>query len=153
MDHAAGVAADEAAAPSDEPPRWARVLSRSLVALVLVCGVASVEAWPLSGLRLFSNLRSDERVSYQLRAVDLRGDETDLVFGHLPVAYRNTQNLLPDFDRKTAAEREEICDAWALTPREHGESIAFLRVYRITASVYPHSHGSVREAVYECGRP
>jgi hypothetical protein len=153
MDHAAGVAADEADAPGDEPPRWARVVSRSLVALVLVCGVASVEAWPLSGIRLFSTLRSDERVSYQLRAVDPRGNESTLAFGRLPVAYRNTQNLLPDFDRRTAAEREEICDAWALTPRANGQSVAFLRVYRITASVYPHGHEPVRAAVYECGRP
>ena len=152
MDDAAGVTA-EAAAPGDEPPRWARVLSISLIALVLVCGVARVEAWPLSAFRLFSGMRGAERVSYQLQAVDPQGKETELPFGRLPVAYRNTQNLLPHFNRMTAAEREEICDAWARTPRENGQSVAFLRVYRITKSVYPHGHAPVREARYECGRP
>lgn len=137
---------------TDAPPRWARAFSYALITLVLLCGVASIEAWPMSAFKLFSGMRGDTRVSYQIRLVDSDGDESELAFRDLPVAYRNTHIVIPRFSRMSEDERDEYCNAWALQPRERGEDVAFLRIYRFKDHVWPDGPDTVVEAIHECGR-
>lgn len=138
-----------------EPPVPVTRRTRRLVHLFLlvfaVTGVAHLELFPFSGFRLFAEVRSDERVSWQLRAVDAAGDEHPIRLGALPLAYRNTSLLLLEFPSLDAAERDAICNGWAQPRREAGEAVAAVRVYRVVEGVRPGSPPPTRTLAYECG--
>jgi hypothetical protein len=116
-----------------------------------VTGFATLEVFPFSGFRLFSELRPSERESWQLRAVDANGVETPIRLGELPVAYRNTTTLLLSFDDLTAGERDEVCDAWATPLRETGADVVGVRVYAVVDEVRPDDRPPRRTLAYECG--
>jgi hypothetical protein len=129
--------------------------TRRLVHLFLlvfaITGVAHLELFPFSGFRLFSELRPAERHSWELRAVDPSGDELPIRLGDLPLGFRNSTTLLPGFDDLTAAERDEICDAWAGPLRADGIAVVRVHVYAVQRSVRPGSPPPERRLAYECG--
>ena len=90
-----------------------RHLVHAFLLVFAVTGVAHLELYPFSGFRLFSELRGEERTSWQLRAVDAEGEEVPISLGDLPLGYRQTARLIPGMDDLSADERDEICDAWA----------------------------------------
>ena len=56
------LARSEPAQPADGPERvqpWARPFVTTLLGAFVLCGLFGIEAWPLSGFRLFSAPRSD----------------------------------------------------------------------------------------------
>lgn len=118
-----------------------------------ITGVAHLEAWPFTGFRLFSEVRTSLREGWQIVAVDSEGDEHDVHLDDLPVAYRNTSRLIPGLAGRTPAEREEVCDAWAAPLRDDGDDVAGIRVYAVTASVRPDGPPPTLVLTYECGRP
>jgi hypothetical protein len=130
---------------------WTRRFVHLFLLMLAVSGVARLELFPFSAFRLFSEMRPAERQSWQLRAVDEAGDETPIVLGELPVAYRNTSRLLGEFDDLSPAERDEICDAWAQPYRDDGAEIARVRVYEVVQSVRPDAPPGSRRLAYECG--
>lgn len=132
-------------------PAWIRRVAYGLVGLVLVFGLARIEAFPLSGFRLFSGVRDAERESWYLRAVDGAGDEEPLRLSELPVSHRNSTGVLDDFDDLREAERDEICAAWADPLRAEGHDIVVVRVYRARQSVWPDAPPAERELMWECG--
>ena len=138
-----------------EPPVPVTRRTRRLVHLFLlvfaVTGVAHLELFPFSGFRLFAEVRGDERVSWQLRAVDPDGHEHSIRLGALPLAYRNTSLLLLEFPSLDEAGRDAICDAWAQPRREAGSAVAVVRVYRVVERVRPGSPPPTRTLAYECG--
>ena len=121
----------------------------AFLAVFVVCGLGSVELWPLTGWRLYSALRTEERSSWQLRAVDADGDEQPIVLGDLPLGYRNTTSILDEFPSLTADERDEVCDAWAAA-LDDSERVVGVHVYRVRKTVVD---GSVvdRRLEYTCG--
>jgi hypothetical protein len=135
------------------PPVSAR--TRRLLHLFLlvfaITGVAHLELFPFSGFRLFSELRPAERQSWQLRAVDEAGDEIPIRLGELPLGYRNSSIRLRAFDDLTAAERDDICDAWAEPLRDSGTVVTRVRVYAVVQGVRPDAGPPVRRLAYECG--
>ena len=82
--------------PASVSARTRRAVHLFLLVFALT-GLAHLEVFPFSGFRLFSELRSDERVSWQLRAVDAAGEESPIRLSDLPVGYRNSTKLLPGF--------------------------------------------------------
>ena len=130
---------------------WARRFVHAFLLMLAVSGVARLELFPFSAFRLFSETRPAERHSWQLRAVDRAGDETPILLGELPVAYRNTSRLLGEFDDLSPSERDEICDAWAHPYRDEGADVALVRVYEVVRSVRPDAAPASRRLAYECG--
>jgi len=117
-----------------------------------VTGVAHLELFPFTGFRLFSELRTDERESWQLRAVAPDGDETPIRLSELPLAYRNTTRLLLGFDDLSRADQDAVCDAWAQPRRGSGAAVVGVRVYAVVESVRPDGPPPQRRLAYECGR-
>jgi hypothetical protein len=128
-----------------------RVAVYAFLLVFAVTGFATLEVFPFSGFRLFSELRSSQRESWQLRAVDASGAETPIRLGELPVAYRNTTTLLLSFDDLTVGERDEVCDAWATPLREAGGEVVGVRVYAVVDEVRPDDRPPRRTLAYECG--
>jgi hypothetical protein len=128
-----------------------RHLVHAFLLVFAVTGLAHLELFPFSGFRLFSELRGDERTSYQLRAVDDDGEEVGISLSHLPLGYRQTVRLVPGMAEMSTSERDEICDAWAGPLRKRGVDVVRVRIYRAVASVRPHGPPLRRTLLYECG--
>ena len=140
--------ADEGSAVS---PRVRRAVHWFLLAFAIT-GVAHLELWPFTGFRLFSELRTAERTGWAIVAVDAEGDEQGIDLADLPVAFRNTARLIDGFARRTPAQRDEICDAWAEAARDDGQDVEHVRIYAVRASVRPDGPPPVRTLAYACGR-
>lgn len=102
----------------------------TFLAIFLLAGFLSVDAWPFTSWHLFSQVRGSIREGWVLNTVDREGAETPLSLGDLPVAYRNTYHLIADFDEITAAERDAVCRAWAGGAERLGREVVEVRVYR-----------------------
>ena len=136
-----------------EPPAVSAITRRFVhvfLAVFVVCGVGTFEVFPFSGFRLFSELRGEERQSWQLRAVDEDGTEQPIVLADLPLSYRKTSLLLDDFDELRPAERDAICEAWAGPLRASGTVVAAVRAYQVVESVRPDGPPPVRRLAYTC---
>lgn len=128
-----------------------RHLLHGFLLLFAVTGIAHLELYPFSGFRLFSEVRGEERTSWQLRAVDAEGEEVGISLRHLPLGYRQSARLIPGMDDMSASERDDLCDAWAEPLRERGVDVVAVRIYRTVASVRPESPPPERTLAYECG--
>jgi len=139
-----------AAVPASVSARTRRAVHVFLLLFALT-GLAHLELFPFSGFRLFSELRSDERVSWQIFAVDADGEESPIRLSELPVAYRNSTKLLPGFADRPAGERDAICDAWAGPARAAGREVVEVRVYEIVRGVHPDAPPPERRLAHTCG--
>jgi hypothetical protein len=123
-----------------------------LAAFVLT-SLAHLEAWPFTGFRLFSELRSSEVQLWRIAAVSSDGSESTVHLGELPVAYRTTNRVIDGFDAMTRRERDKVCDGWMVPLRERGDDVVGVRVYSSTRSVRPDAPAADAELAYECGTP
>jgi hypothetical protein len=122
------------------------------LAVFVVCGIGTFEVLPFSGFRLFSELRGDDRRSWQLRAVDDDGDEHAIVLGDLPLSYRKSTILIEGWEERSREERDEICEAWSGPLRASGVEVRAVRIYRVVASLRPGGGAPDRRLAYTCGR-
>lgn len=116
-------------------PLRTRIFVLAFLAAFVVAGAARIEAWPLTGWRLFSQPRSAYQVSWEAVAVDGEGLETPLPFERLSGAYRGFLHVLKGFRRLPETGRVAACDAWASAFRRLGGRLEALRVYRIERDV------------------
>ncbi|MEL7210307.1 MAG: hypothetical protein AAGK32_19095, partial [Actinomycetota bacterium] len=119
----------------DEPAGWVRPAVYGFLAVFILCGLLSIEVWPLTGWRLYHERRTSDRSSWQLVAVDPAGEEATIHLGELPLGWRNTTKLLGEFDDLGPDGRDEVCDAWAAPRRDSGEPVAEVRVYRVRSDL------------------
>ena len=96
-----------------------------------LCGFAKIEAWPLTGWRLFSELRHERTISWRAMAVGASGAETRFPFGELPAGYHWGANILSSFASSPASEQTAACDAWIDAARRRGLDVAAIRIYRL----------------------
>ncbi len=120
--------------------RWpARLFLVSFVGAVAVCGAFSIEAWPLTGFRLFSRERSEVVPGWMATSVDARGHETRIRFARFPWADRSFIAIMTTYERLSLAEQAATCRAWARLVRRHGGSTAGgLRLYATTRQMRSH---------------
>jgi len=111
-------------------PWPARVFASALVVAVALCGALSVEAWPLTGWRLFSTERQATAVGWLGTSVDARGRETPIPFGRFPAADQHFISVMSSYASHAPAEQEATCVAWArLVRRYGGDTARGLRLY------------------------
>jgi hypothetical protein len=146
-------AAPEAPSPPIErAPRWARWF----VWTFLVCGVVGIEAWPLTGFRLFSHLRHERQTEWQAFAVRSDGREVRLRLSRFAGGFNGFPLVMKGFAARTPREREAMCSAWMLAAsRLRGPSVA-IRIYAVERRLEPR-HGRRagtapgRSLAYTCG--
>jgi len=131
-------------------PRTRRLVHAFLLVFAIT-GIAHLELFPFSGFRLFSEVRGEARITWELRAVDDRGEEVEIDIDHLPLGYRQAPRMIARLRHLGEHERDEICDAWATPLRERGVRVTRVRIYRTAASVRPGGPPPERELQYECG--
>jgi hypothetical protein len=128
---------EPAATPTtaDRAPRWARLYVGVFLALFLVCGAAGLEAWPLTGWRLFADARPARQPGFQAVTVDGQGHETPIPFRDLPAGYRGDVQILKGFAALPPARQAAVCQAWAEAVRGRGGEVAEVRIYQTVTDV------------------
>jgi hypothetical protein len=119
----------------DRPPRWARWFVGAYLALFVVCGVAGLEAWPLTGWRLFADARQARQPGFQAVTVDRAGRETPIPFRDLPAGFQGDVQVLKGFAGLPPARQAAVCQAWAQQIRARGGEVAELRIYATVTDV------------------
>jgi hypothetical protein len=112
-------------APSGSTPRRAAL---AFLAAFLVCGLFGIEAWPLTGWRLFADARQRHQHGRLAVAVDQAGVERPVPFAELPAGFQGHVQVLRGFNRLADAERAAVCDAWAGELRARGWAVAEIRI-------------------------
>ncbi|MGI8427531.1 MAG: hypothetical protein ACR2FO_09200 [Actinomycetota bacterium] len=110
-------------------PRSAQWFVAVFLTVFMFCGYFGMEAWPLTGWRLFSQLRTDRQTSWKATAVDLSGTELPIPFGRLSYAYRGFPQVLKEFSRLPRSEQVAVCRAWAAAASGPGRGLPAVRIY------------------------
>ncbi|MGH2680510.1 MAG: hypothetical protein ACRDG8_08525 [Actinomycetota bacterium] len=97
---------------TDRAQPWARPFVVVVVVAFVTCGVLGIEAWPLSGFRLFSAPRSDLSTGWRLVAVTAGGVEEPVNVSRLGAAYQGFGFVARDFMALPPTERMAVCGAW-----------------------------------------
>jgi hypothetical protein len=142
------VLADDRAAVA----RWVRPCLYGFLAVFTLCGLLSIEVWPLTGWRLYHERRLQDRSSWQIVAVDDAGHEETVQLDELPLGWHNTSKLIGEFPSLSAAERDEICLAWVQPARAADESVVEVRVYRVRSTLRSDPSDRSRQLAWTCGR-
>ncbi len=150
------VVPEAASAGEERVPARIRAFVWLFLAAFALCGFAKIEAWPLTGWRLFSELRHERTISWRAMGVSGSGAEARFSFGDLPAGYHWGANLLSAFASMPASEQTAVCDAWTHAARGRGLDVAAIRVYRLERVVSDRvgSRGAPEEAatlMFTCG--
>lgn len=140
---------------AERTPLSTRLFVVLFLAAFTVCGAAGIEAWPFTGWRLFSNVRTDEQAAWRAVAVDGGGREEQIRFAELPRGYRNFVLVMNAYPSLPEAERDAICRTWADALRRRGDDVAGIRIYRIRWKLSQRRFGGAdptRSLRYTCGR-
>lgn len=117
---------------SEDPGPSTRV--KALVGLVLlllvVPGVADVEAWPLTAWRLFSLSRGERQTEWVIDAVAPDGTARTVSLEELPLRYRHAAWPMAELPGASRAEREDVCQALLGATRDVVPDLVELRIVR-----------------------
>lgn len=138
------------------PPPWARWFVAAFLAAFVLCGLFGIEAWPLSGFRLFSHLRTDTATSWHAVAVAPDGTEAGVRFGLLPPAYRGSSLLMAGFGSLPEDDRSTLCRTWLAAASDRFGPVIGVRLFRVDHKVIPRDHErpaepASRTLVFSCG--
>jgi hypothetical protein len=138
-------------------PAWTRWFVAAFLAAFLVCGVAGIEAWPLTGWRLFADARRPVQAGWEAVTVDAAGRETPLPFRDLPAGFHGNVQVLKGFAGLGPGRQAAVCRAWSDAVRARGGQVEAVRVYRTVTDVSRRVGGRAapptRELRWTCGGP
>jgi hypothetical protein len=122
---------------TERPQPWARPFVAVLLAAFVTCGVLGIEAWPLSGFRLFSAPRGAVTTGWRLIAVTADGERVRVNVSRLGAAYRGFGFVARSLDDLTAPERAAVCGAWLRAAASIGIDAAALQLVKVDQALVP----------------
>jgi hypothetical protein len=114
---------------------WTRRFVWAFLAVFLIAGVFGIEAWPLTGWRLFADARTAGQASFEAFTVDAAGRERPIPFGELPVRFRGNVQLLKGYQDLSPSRQAAVCSAWADAVSARGVDVREVRIYRVQVDV------------------
>lgn len=137
---------------------WARAFVGALLGMLVVCGLAGIEAWPFSGFRLFSGVRGPVTSTWRLVAVTSDGEEVPINVSRLGPAYRGFGHVAREFGTLEPAERAAVCEVWLRAAESIGIDAVALRFVRFDQPLVPRDDDGPlaaprREVVDGCPEP
>jgi len=134
-------------------------MTLSFLAIFVVCGTFGIEAWPLTGWRLFSRARTEIAVSSLIVVEDSEGKLSELPLGRLPLQFRSSRLVAAHAADWPAREREALCAEWARAADEYlGLDVSRVLVFQVTSKLWPRTddgptHPPVPVLAYSCRGP
>jgi hypothetical protein len=132
-----GLEEDEGSLDDAVVPRRTRWFVWAFLVAFVVCGLAGIEAWPLTGFRLFSHLRHVEAITWERTVIGPDGRERPITFARLPDGYRSFVLVVKTFPSKTKSEQDDMCRDWVTGLRGMDPAVTGMRVYRLDQSLLP----------------
>jgi hypothetical protein len=118
----------------DEEDRPPGALPKAVVIITLlllvVAGLRSTEAWPLTGWRLFSGIRTDHQTGWSFETVDPSGAAAPLSLSSLPLGYQLATWRLSGMPPGPSARGSAFCVALLPPVLDRRPSITELRISR-----------------------
>jgi hypothetical protein len=108
-----------------------------LLAAFLTCGVLGIEAWPLSGFRLFSAPRGSTSTGWRLVAIGPDGLDVPVNVSRLGAAYRGFGFVARTFTDLPPAERAATCAVWLRATTSIGIDAEALRLIVVDQPLIP----------------
>jgi hypothetical protein len=122
---------------SQRAPVWARWFVGLFLASLVICGTIGIEAWPLTGWRLFSHLRFERSTTWQAFAVASDGTERWVPFSRLPGGITGFPLIARDFDRLGPDRQSDLCQTWSEAAARWAGHTEPVRVYRVDRDLLP----------------
>lgn len=126
----------------------ARLVAYGWCGLILVVALFQWEVWPLSAFRLFSDVRTSEQVTWELRVVDDAGLEHPVALSGLPESHSGSHQILPLVASESSGEQRAIVLAYAraggLSDQWLNEHANSARIYRVTTTLEPDGSTSAK---------
>ena len=108
-----------------------------LLAAFVTCGLLGIEAWPLSGFRLFSAPRTTLTTGWRLVAVTADGEQVPVNVSQFGAAYRGFGFVARSFDDLTPPERAAVCGVWLRAAASIGIDAARLMLVKVEQLLEP----------------
>jgi hypothetical protein len=115
--------------------RWTRRFVWAYLAAFVIAGLVGLEAWPLTGWRLFADARTARQLSWAAVTVDRAGRERPIPFADLPIRYQGNVQVLKTYAGLAPSEQAAVCRAWADAVRARGGDVRQVRIYRLETDV------------------
>lgn len=112
------------------PSRLVQAFVGLVLLLLVVPGVADVEAWPMTAWRLFSLSRGERQTEWVVEAVSADGSERTVSLEELPLRYRHAAWPMAEVPEAWPEDREELCQALLHATTEVVPELAELRIVR-----------------------
>ena len=122
---------------TDRPQPWARPFVTVLLIAFLTCGALGIEAWPLSGFRLFSAPRSSVTTGWRMVALTADGEQVAINVSRFGPAYRGFGFVARSFDDLPPLEQVAVCRAWLWAAASIGIDADALQLVRVDQSLVP----------------
>lgn len=117
----------------------ARRVTVGAVGLLLLVGLVEVELWPLTSYRLFSEVRTPDRVSTRLVAELPDGSTQTLVPGGTNPVLRTTTHQYGRLRHAGPVERAQLTQAWLAATGTAPDDVVELRLERVHQRMDAHS--------------
>ena len=120
-----------------------------------MCAIFAIEAWPLTGWRLFSHPRRATLYGWRAFTFDARGRETRVDFARFPRADRHLPLIMQTYGRLSPRRKDAVCRTWAGRVRGLGLQVSGVRIYRTRVDLRRHLHhrhppAATRTLFYVC---
>src|SRR2546421_10607372 len=109
--------------PPERVPAWTRGFVALYLIAVLVCGAFAIEAWPLTGWRLFSHPRRANLYGWRAYTFNARGRETAIDFARFPRADRPRPLLMQTYGKLAPARQGAVRRPSAARIRSFGGQV------------------------------
>lgn len=98
--------------------------------LLVIPGLADVEAWPMTAWRLFSLSRGERQTEWVIDAVAADGSARTVSFEELPLRYRHAAWPMAELPGASSKEREGVCQALLAATLDVVPDLVELRIVR-----------------------
>src|SRR6266511_4560771 len=88
---------------------WARRFVWAFLAAFVIAGVFGIEAWPLTGWRLFADARTAKQVRWQGVTVDAAGRERPIPWDALPFSFCVNVQVCNGFEQLCFGWQADVC--------------------------------------------
>ena len=123
--------------PGDPPGPAVRWFARLFLAAFVLVGLTNLDAWPLTGWRLFSSLRGAETLAVEARAVDAEGQARVIRMGRVSAGLRGFELLVKGFPSLSRRDQDAACAAWLGAVRSSGIPAVALEIDLLRYSLLP----------------